>query len=66
MDLFFHRFDPFADFRFTNAISNINFFVIRCDANADLDALVGPDVALRSDPKLPAVSDTAPGQRLCL
>ena len=29
MDLVVSRFDPFADFRFTDTVSNINFFVIR-------------------------------------
>jgi ABC-type transport system involved in multi-copper enzyme maturation permease subunit len=42
MDLFFSRFDPFADFRFTNAVSNINFFVIRATPMPFLALLLVP------------------------
>ena len=42
MDLFFSRFDPFVDFRFTNAVSNINFFVIRATPMPFLEFLLVP------------------------
>lgn len=42
MDLVVSRFDPFADFRFTNAVSNINFFVIRATPMPFLAFLLVP------------------------
>ena len=42
MDRSFPRFDPFADFRFTNAVSNINFFVIRATPMPFLALLLVP------------------------
>jgi hypothetical protein len=42
MALFFSRFDPFADFRFTNAVSNINFFVTRATPMPFLAFLLVP------------------------
>ena len=73
-NLFFSRFDPFANLRFADAVSRSqiqrNFQthrMLRCSHEQRTSSIrandndIGSDTALRGNPKLPAVSGAAPG-----